>query len=89
MGEFEGAVQNSGCDSGEMPWVSMSVNTGTTPPAGNSMVEVAFDSTGLSDGIYTGTLCITSNDLDESLIWLPVTLMVEDYLLSLPAIMKP
>lgn len=87
-GEFEGAVQNSGCDAGDIPWASASVTSGTTSPADSSTVEITFDSTGLSNGVYTGTLCLTSNDLQTPLIQIPLTLTVEDAMQYLPLITR-
>lgn len=75
-GEFEGAVQVAGCTSGDIPWASVNPATDTTPPASSDTVDVTFDATGLADGVYTGTLCLTSNDLDESLVTIPLTLTV-------------
>jgi subtilisin-like proprotein convertase family protein len=39
-------------------------------------VDVTFDSTGLSIGVYTGTLCINSNDPVTPLVEVPVELTV-------------
>ena len=61
---------------GAIPWVSVSDSMGTTTPGSSSGVEVAFDSTGLGSGVYTGTLCISSNDPLNSLITIPLTLTV-------------
>ncbi|OAD21765.1 Na-Ca exchanger/integrin-beta4 domain protein, partial [Candidatus Thiomargarita nelsonii] len=61
---------------GDIPWVSTSPASGTTPPSGSSTVDVVFDSAGLATGSYTGTLCIGSNDPDTSLIGVPVSLQV-------------
>ncbi len=65
----------SGCSS-DIPWLSVSPTSGTTPVLTSSDVNVTFDSTGLSTGVYTGTMCISSNDIDESLLRIPVTLTV-------------
>lgn len=87
-GEFEGAVQNSGCDGGDIPWASANVTSGTTSPSGSSTVEITFDSTGLSNGVYTGTLCLTSDDLQTPLIQIPLTLTVEDAMQYLPLLTR-
>ena len=61
----------------DLPWVSVNPASGTTPPGGTSTVDVTFDSTGLTPGVtYDGFLCIDSNDPDESLVEVPVTLTV-------------
>ncbi|GAB4580555.1 MAG: hypothetical protein Fur0022_32970 [Anaerolineales bacterium] len=62
---------------GDIPWVSTNPITGTTSGGTSTTVQVTFDSTGLSAGVYTGTLCITSNDPVNSLVTIPLTLTVE------------
>ena len=37
-----------------------------------------FDSTSLGTGVYTGTLCLNSNDPDTPLVTIPLTLTVDD-----------
>jgi subtilisin-like proprotein convertase family protein len=66
---------SSGCSS-DIPWLSVSPDNGTTALFDTSDVNVVFDSTGLATGTYTGTLCVSSNDLDEPLVTVPVTLSV-------------
>lgn len=41
------------------------------------MVDVIFDSTGLPAGTFNGTLCVNSNDPDEPLVEVPLTLNVQ------------
>jgi hypothetical protein len=60
----------------DVPWLNVSPTAGTTPVMTTSDVAVEFDSTGLPTGVYTATLCISSNDLDEPLLQVPVTLTV-------------
>lgn len=62
--------------SGDLPWLALSPITGTTSAGGSSTVDVTFNSTGLASGVYTGTVCILSNDSTNSQIQLPVTLTV-------------
>jgi hypothetical protein len=61
----------------DLPWVSVDPTSGTTAPAATSVVDVTFDSTGLTAGVYDGFLCINSNDPDEDLVEVPVTLTVD------------
>ncbi|MGH2537448.1 MAG: BACON domain-containing protein, partial [Candidatus Promineifilaceae bacterium] len=56
---------------GDIPWVSVDPTAGTTAAGGASAVAVTFDSAGLALGVYTGTLCVASNDADEALIEVP------------------
>ena len=59
------------------PWI-----TGTTPatgnigPLGNTVLSVDIDSTGLTDGLYQGYVCIQSNDADEPTVPFRVDLTV-------------
>ncbi|MEZ5083529.1 MAG: C25 family peptidase C-terminal domain-containing protein, partial [Bacteroidales bacterium] len=63
--------------------------TGIVDPAGNKVINVGFDATGLSVGIYTAEISITSNDPDENPLMIPVTLTVsETYELSLQLLLE-
>lgn len=67
----------------DIPWASASPITGTTAAGDGVDVTVTLDSTGLASGVYTGNLCITSNDPDAGpgngtdLVVVPLTLTVE------------
>ncbi|HLF87885.1 MAG TPA: FixG Ig-like domain-containing protein, partial [Anaerolineales bacterium] len=62
----------------DIPWISVSPMSGSITTGASTDVAVTFDTTGLTIGnSYTGTLCITSNDLDTPLVTVPVTLTVE------------
>lgn len=65
-----------GCNVSDISWLSVSPTSGTTVSGTTDTVDVTFDSTSLAAGVYTGTLCINSNDPDESLVTVPVTLTV-------------
>jgi len=73
----------------DLPWVSATPDNGSTAPGGSDTVNVEFDSTGLANGVYTGTLCINSNDLVTPLIAVPLTMTVNTYRVYLPVIMTP
>ena len=77
-------VQPVACDApADIPWASASPTNGTTPGGGTTPVTVTFDSTGLAAGVYTGNLCVTSNDPDPgpgngtNLVIVPLTLTVQ------------
>ena len=78
LGEFEGAVAAGGiCSSPEdIPWLSVAPDMGTNGPGTNTVVDVTYDSTGIAVGTYGATLCVLSNDPDEPLIQVPVTMEV-------------
>jgi len=58
------------------PWLTIFPLTGTLPPGGESIVSASFDSAELLEGVYTGSISIFSNDPDEMIIELPVTMNV-------------
>jgi hypothetical protein len=61
----------------DIPWLSVNPAAGTTAAAGTSAVTLTYNSTGLTAGTtYSGTLCVESNDADEPLVQVPVTLNV-------------
>jgi uncharacterized membrane protein len=69
----------SGCAApSDIPWVSVSPDSGTTSGGSATDVTVTFDSTGLTAGnTYTGTLCIESNDAANPVVTVPLTMTVE------------
>ncbi|MCB8946333.1 MAG: hypothetical protein H6658_21525 [Ardenticatenaceae bacterium] len=64
----------AGCET--LPWVTVSPVTGTVAVSGTMPVAVAFDASGYMPGVYTGTLCIASDDPVQSLLSVPVTMTV-------------
>jgi hypothetical protein len=65
------------CDApGDMPWLSVSPESGSTEPGGASEVTVSFDATGLDPGEYQALLCVSSNDPVTPLVQVPVSLTV-------------
>lgn len=66
------------CMPNDLPWVSANPLSGTTAPGGSSVVDVTFDSTGLTPGVYTGSLCIDSDDPVTPQVRVPLTLTVEE-----------
>jgi hypothetical protein len=45
-----------------LDWVDASPTNGTTSPGGSDDVTVVFDGTAVGAGVYSGELCVTSND---------------------------
>jgi len=60
----------------DVPWLSASPTAGTIVSGGSQDVNVALDSTGLALGTYQATICVFSNDPDESVVPVPVTMEV-------------
>ena len=62
-----------------LPWLSLSPTNNTTISGANTQVDVTFDSTGLAvNDVLTGTLCLNSNDPDQVLLQIPVSLTVAE-----------
>lgn len=70
-----GAV--GGCSSpSDISWLSETPANGSVAGGASQDVTLTFDTTGLDPGTYSATLCVTSNDLVNSLIQIPVALTV-------------
>ncbi|MCB0203758.1 MAG: proprotein convertase P-domain-containing protein, partial [Anaerolineae bacterium] len=48
----------------DIPWLSLDMYNGSNGGGSSTDVMATFDSTGLADGVYTGNLCVTSDDPD-------------------------
>ncbi|MCD4735676.1 MAG: choice-of-anchor D domain-containing protein, partial [Bacteroidales bacterium] len=57
-------------------WLNVNPTAGTVTPGGSQTLDVTFDATGLSEGIYTGNILVSSNDPNQPLITIPATLNV-------------
>ncbi|MCL4266379.1 MAG: choice-of-anchor B family protein [Anaerolineae bacterium] len=67
------------CDSpADIPWLSVSPVSGSTAENDGTPVDIIFDSTGLTPGEYTASLCIGSNALTTPELFVPVALTVAD-----------
>lgn len=67
-----------GTCSGDLPWASVSPAAGVTAPAATSTPTVTLNSAGLvPGGVYTGGLCVQSNDPDSPTVLVPLTLTVD------------
>jgi len=58
------------------PWLSVLPETGIIPPGGESIIIASFNSSELPEGTYTGNIAIYSNDPDQMMIDLPVSMDV-------------
>lgn len=71
------ALPQAGCNApSDVPWLSVAPSSGSTPGGSASNVSVAFDSTGYAIGVYTGTICINSNDPLNGQVQVPVTMTI-------------
>ena len=84
---LEGTVGGSGepCSApSDIPWLSLDAYAGSNAGGSNTDVTATFDSTGLAAGVYTGNLCVNSNDPDAGpgngtdLVIVPVELVVTE-----------
>jgi hypothetical protein len=60
----------------ESNWLSYDLESGNIPSGESQMVEITFDATGMFGGTYEAVLNITSNDPENPLVEVPVTLYV-------------
>lgn len=60
----------------DVSWLSTSPASGLTGSGGLDAVTVVLDSYGLSAGVETASICISSNDPDDMLVEVPVELTV-------------
>jgi serine protease AprX len=60
----------------EVPWLSVTPESGVTPAGGSFPVDVVFDAEGLDEGSYQAALCVETNDPARALIIVPLELTV-------------
>lgn len=66
-----------GChDPATIPWLSVSPNSGITPAGGSTPVQVVVNAAGLDVGQHTANLCIASNDPENPMVAVPISLTV-------------
>ena len=81
----------SGCsDSDELPWLGMNPMSGSIIPGGNTTVQVVFDTTSMSVGTHSGSLCLLDSATRTILDSISVTMEVtaDGYTIFLPLILK-
>jgi subtilisin family serine protease len=57
-------------------WLSVDPDSGTVAGDDSTEIEVGFDASALSPGVYEGTLCLLTNDDNAAILQVPVTLTV-------------
>lgn len=70
--------------SGAPLWATVNPASGRVFPSVSKLLDVTFNSTGLSVGTYTATLSINSSDPVTPVVNVPLTLTVEAVLCSMP-----
>lgn len=68
-------VSTACASSGDVPWLSYDVASGTTGAGQTSTVSVNVDTTGLDAGTHTATLCVYTNDASQRRV--PVAVSVD------------
>jgi len=78
IGSFGIAVPNGPCGQpADQPWLSLNPVSGTIVGGSDTPVTVSIDAAGTSDGdVLAGTICVRSNDPDESTVAVPITYTV-------------
>ena len=74
---FRVAATLAACDApANLPWLAVGQTLGTTTGGATTVVDVTFDSADLAPGLYSGVLCVQSNDPDSPVVEVPVTFVV-------------
>jgi hypothetical protein len=61
----------------DLPWLSLTPDSGTTTPGGSSPVSAGIDGSNNVEGdTLAGTVCVSSNDPDEHTVEVPITVDV-------------
>ena len=60
----------------QTPWLTVAPTSGSTPVGASFPIDATFDATGLEAGTYNSSILINSNDLQNPLVVIPVTLTV-------------
>lgn len=60
-------------------WLSVSINSGNVPIGQNNTIDVTFNADGLLAGVYTFDILVFTNDPQNPVITVPVTMNVEAF----------
>jgi len=63
----------------DVPWLSVDPTEMTVAPDGTADLAISVDSTGLVPGVYRAIVVLQTDDPDQSIIQVPVTLVVPAY----------
>ena len=59
-----------------LAWLSVTPSSGTIEPQGEALLDVTMNATNLEEGVYYADLSFATNDPDNSVVVVPVTLTV-------------
>ncbi len=62
----------------DIPWLTLDPTSGLLAPESAQNVDVTIDSTDMAAGIYNAALCLATNDPENELVMVPVTLTVQE-----------
>lgn len=72
---------------GDVPWLSVSPQSGTTTGGSGDTIEVTLDATILGAGDYSALLCVQSNDPNQPTTTITVSLNVFPNFIRMPIVM--
>ena len=61
----------------DVPWLSVDQVSGTTAAGSDDDVTVSFDANGMGPGTYSAALCVASNDPENPVVAVPVSMEVQ------------
>jgi hypothetical protein len=68
---------NGSCDTvADIPWLSLFEASGTTAPGCGNDIDITLISNGLASGVYSGSLCVVSNDSAKPVVEIPIQMSV-------------
>lgn len=74
------------CVPSDLEWLTVNPRRGRIPSGAETSIVLRFNSTGLNPGIYTGSLCIQSNDPAMPITVVPITLSIAAQPTSTPEV---
>ncbi len=80
-GDNKAYLIDSGVPSfGKIPWLNEAPTKGTLAPGAEQPIQISLDTTGLQPGVYTGSLFFLTTAGRQSLVRVPVSLIVPAYM---------
>ncbi len=63
-------------------WLVTSPSSGTLGAAASQQIDLTFNTASLPQGTYNANLCVSSNDSDEPMLFVPIRIRITDALFS-------